>query len=411
MVFPDGSLVVDASDVVIDSEGNVTFPSDNEIERPNGDKIVITPPVVSYPDSEDKTEVTLPDGSLPTFDKDVNLILPPGTTYPVDKGTAELPNGGIVLPDGTVVPNFPIFVVTPDDDLIIEGEITVTPNPGWDKDDNGNIVIDVDKGTSVTDKDGNDKFPGGNGGQIIITPDGDIIFKPNKPETKPDKPAGDIGGGGGAEIGIIDKGDNNENDTPVEPVLPVEPDVDRPFIDVDDDYWADDAINDLYNKGIINGYNKMYRPEDNITRADFALILNNVSNYLGVVNTNIDEVAYSDIRGNEYYANAVYESTSRDIMIGYNNGKFKPKASITREESIVAISKLLKHTGKNVDNLGNYAEFTDGKDISWWASSYVDDLNDKGILTGYVDGTLRPKENLTRAETAMLIYKLLENIE
>lgn len=403
VVFPGGALVPNYPDADIDENGNVEFPTDTVIELPNGDRIEVNKPNVNYPDSDNKTNVTLPDGEIPTFDKDVNLILPPKTTYPEDNGTAELPNGGIVLPDGTIKPNLPTFVVTPDGDLIIEGEITVKPNPGYDKDKDGNIIITIKPPTTVTDKDENDKFPDGNGGEIILTPDGEITFKPTEPETEitTEQPTEtttvDNNSGNGAIIG---------EPTTEQPITkPTTKDL--PFDDIEGG-WYEDVIVDLNNKGIVNGYNRLYKPNNDITRADFAIMIYNLlENIYGITLPEpSSEFNYNDTSIDTYYYKYVNSLSSLNILEGYGNGTFKPTNNITREEASVVIDKLVDYLDLNIQSI-NRKLYQDEDEMSWWAKSYIDRTVSYGLMSGYEDNTFKPKKNITRAETAQILYNLI----
>ena len=403
VVFPAGALVPNTPDASIDEDGNVKFPVDTVIELPNGDKINVSKPTVSYPDSDNNTIVTLPNGEIPTFDKDVILLLPPYTQYPTDKGTAELPNGGLCLPDGTIKPNFPTFIVTPNGDLIIEGEITVKPNPGYDKDKDGNIIITIKPPTTVTDKDGNDKFPDGNGGEIILTPDGEIIFKPTEPETEitteqpTETTTADNNSGNGAIIG---------KPTTEQPTTkPTTKDI--PFDDIEGG-WYEVVIVDLNNKGIVNGYNKLYKPDNDITRADFAIMIYNLlENIYGIALPEpTSEFNYNDTPTDAYYYKYVNSLSSLNILEGYGNGTFKPTNNITREEASVVIDKLVNYLNLNIQSI-NRKLYLDENEMSWWAKPYIDRTVSYGLMSGYKDNTFKPKKNITRAETAQILYNLI----
>ena len=49
-------------------------------------------------------------------------------------------------------------------------------------------------------------------------------------------------------------------------------------------------------------------------------------------------------------------------------------------------------------------DFKDSADISDYAVNAVSKLYEKGIVTGFSDGTFRPKEVCTRAQAAKMLY-------
>ena len=85
------------------------------------------------------------------------------------------------------------------------------------------------------------------------------------------------------------------------------------------------------------------------------------------------------------------------------NGKtyFHAKSNIARQEVITVIGRSLPRGYASKEQT-----FSDSKDIAQWAKPYVNYLVSLGIVNGYSDGTLLPKNNITRAEIAKIIYSL-----
>ena len=180
---------------------------------------------------------------------------------------------------------------------------------------------------------------------------------------------------------------------------------DNLFNDLPNDHFAKDEIEYLYKKGIVKGYNRLIRPNEPITRAEFAILLNNTSEYLGVNTNNLADEVYIDVYKDKYYYNGIYKATYLDTMIGYNDKTFKPDNNMTREETVVSIYKLISLCNINIE-LSYPTSFTDYKDVSTWSKPYFDELNSKGIIKGNNE-KFRPKESITRAEAMVLIYNLL----
>lgn len=55
--------------------------------------------------------------------------------------------------------------------------------------------------------------------------------------------------------------------------------------------------------------------------------------------------------------------------------------------------------------------FVDKEKIGQWAKSFVRIMEDKGYINGYEDGTFRPKNQITRGETAKILSSVSRNIE
>jgi hypothetical protein len=87
---------------------------------------------------------------------------------------------------------------------------------------------------------------------------------------------------------------------------------------------------------------------------------------------------------------------------GYPDGTFKPDAQITRAEFVAV---FLRSQGlAPSENVSSH--FSDAQEH--WASSYIETAYEKGILTGYPDGTFKPDQRITRAEIAAIIYRYLK---
>ena len=75
--------------------------------------------------------------------------------------------------------------------------------------------------------------------------------------------------------------------------------------------------------------------------------------------------------------------------------------AITREDIIVILSRTVGE-----DNEGEL-NYTDSVQISDYARNAIFSLSQKGVISGYPDGSFKPKDNISRAEAAVVIYNLL----
>ncbi|MNT81572.1 Surface layer protein precursor [compost metagenome] len=90
-------------------------------------------------------------------------------------------------------------------------------------------------------------------------------------------------------------------------------------------------------------------------------------------------------------------------MNGYSDGSFRPDDKISRSELAVLITRAFKLTGT-----GN-ASFTDVQKNAWYYAS-IDALAANNIITGYADSTFKPGNDITRAEFATMVSRLLETV-
>lgn len=170
------------------------------------------------------------------------------------------------------------------------------------------------------------------------------------------------------------------------------------FSDVSDSFWAKTAIEALNKKGIVSGYEGKFRPNDNVTREEFATM---AVKAFGVYNENA-ECDFIDVSKDKWYYRYVASAYENGIINGRNDGYFGSGEMITREDAAVILSRIIgEENGVDVD-------FTDKHNISAYALSGVATMQNKGIINGMEDGSFMPKNKCTRAEAATMIYRLME---
>ena len=171
------------------------------------------------------------------------------------------------------------------------------------------------------------------------------------------------------------------------------------FTDVPKSHWAYEVIGELSDKGVINGIgNSNYAPESALTKAQFMKLLTCA---LGDFDSDKKyEPMYLDTAEGEWYTpyvtcgiqNAITDKTS-DF--------FYPDSAITRGEAVVWI---VNGMGIQKDVVCSFSDVIDSKEKTAVAIAY-----DKGIISGYEDGSFRPDNTLTRAEAAVLISRIMKN--
>ncbi len=166
-------------------------------------------------------------------------------------------------------------------------------------------------------------------------------------------------------------------------------------------HWAKDIITSLSEKSVISGFeDNSFRPDQTITRAEFMTLVSNALSLNG--NYDID---YKDVNNSNWFYPYVARLVNAGIVAG-DNGYINPYDCITREQSAVIIYKALGTKGINLE--GEYS-FNDDMAVSDYAKYSVSALGANKIINGY-EGSFRPKDNMTRAEAAVLIFNLLDNI-
>ena len=98
-----------------------------------------------------------------------------------------------------------------------------------------------------------------------------------------------------------------------------------------------------------------------------------------------------------------YKSGRPAFMNGYPEGTFEPNKAMVRSEVAAVMTKLMT----NGEERPSFSSFKDVSDSKWYAGS-VGFMEKNGIINGYLDGTFKPENSITRAEFASLIAKYMK---
>ena len=177
------------------------------------------------------------------------------------------------------------------------------------------------------------------------------------------------------------------------------------FIDISD-HWAREIINEIANKNIVSGYeDNTFKPNNSITRAEFLTILYN-SGLADTADINGD-ISFADVTGNEWYYNYIKWGAENNLIVGYEDNTFRGNNIISRQEMAVVISKFIELADIKLD-VSEVAVFTDADSIAPWAKEYVDSISAYGIVAGDNNNCYLPNKDLTRAEMAVIINRILK---
>lgn len=168
-------------------------------------------------------------------------------------------------------------------------------------------------------------------------------------------------------------------------------------------HWAQDEIEEMTTMGYINGSDGKYRPDDKITRAEFASILIRL---LGSDSLEMKDVPFKDIKSTDWFAQDVALAKELGLVDGYTDGTFKPNASIKRQEIGKLLGNLLD-TNLDLEDVEDILSvFEDG--IVEWAKEQVAATVDAGLIKGFPDNTFGGDLNTTRAEAAVILLRYLK---
>lgn len=147
------------------------------------------------------------------------------------------------------------------------------------------------------------------------------------------------------------------------------------------------------------------KPNNQITRAEVATIFYRLLE--DEVRDEYDTTTndFSDVTADSWYNQTVSTLARMGIVKGYEDGSFRPNAPITRAEFGAIATRFFAETGATYEP----GTFTDVTGDEWFANAIQDAVN-LGLIGGYEDGTVRPNNNITRAESCAIVNRTLGRV-
>jgi hypothetical protein len=167
-------------------------------------------------------------------------------------------------------------------------------------------------------------------------------------------------------------------------------------------HWAEKTIDTFVKLHVIQGYGDgKFKPNGNITRAEFATTISRV---FDISSSAGNSIALNDV-GSHWAKDAIEKLASAGVLSGYGNGTFKPDKTISREEMVVILSRIV-NLGK-VNNDASKGNFTDMASASSYATNEIKAAAEAGIINGKNAGVFDPQGNATRAEALTVVLNAL----
>jgi len=332
--------------------------------------------------------------SNPVVGNTVTITVTPNTGYKLDKLTATntYTNKEITLKDSGKDDGKYTFTA-PSNNVRVEASFVKIAD----------VTVTVEPATNGTVKANADKVPAGGTITVTATPNEGYVVdtvtavdsagKDLKVEVKegqylftaPDK-------ADTVKVTATFKADPNYK--PGEPVKPVD---NGPFVDVASGDWFNDAVMWANEKGITTGTTATtFSPNEICTRAQAVTFLWRL---LGQPAASITSTEFTDIDAGAYYYPAVLWAVENNITVGTSGTTFSPSDTVTRGQLATFLYRLAGAPDIAVENpFGDVASNAYYYFAVLWAF-------DKGIVTGYPDGTFKPANDITRAEIVTMMYR------
>lgn len=185
----------------------------------------------------------------------------------------------------------------------------------------------------------------------------------------------------------------------------------KTFKDIEN-HWARNYIETMASKHITKGKSELvFDPDNNTSRAEFvALIVRAVDSS----KSDVGDMPYGgDVSKSKWYYTEIENAYSNGILSSSVN--FNPEVDITREDMMVIIADALKYTGDYISITDQEVEdilvgYSDIDKLSEANKASVALVIKNGIINGRTSTTIAPDMLATRAETMVVVTRLLDMI-
>ena len=182
-----------------------------------------------------------------------------------------------------------------------------------------------------------------------------------------------------------------------------------PFTDVDD-AWYTNAVQYVYRNGLMTGTSDTtFEPEDNLTRAMAAQLFYNLEGRPDISDESLG-YAYSDVLPDEWYVDAIYWARLTGVAEGDGDGMFRPEDNISRQEFAQMLYNYAEYKEYDLTQTGDLSKFPDADDLSHWAETAMIWANGNGLINGHDNDELKPLGTTTRAQAATILMNFDLNL-
>ena len=173
------------------------------------------------------------------------------------------------------------------------------------------------------------------------------------------------------------------------------------YRDVAADAWYYDCVDYVTDNGLIDSIDAArFAPEEKMTRG---VLVTAIGRCEGIDINNVGESRFKDIPESDIAAPYAAWAGNNGIVEGYDASTFGPNDLLTREQMAQVLYNYYKYLKENTQ-VSRALTFVDANDISDWARRAVAFCSETGLMEGDEKNFFLPKANLTRAQTAMILY-------
>ncbi len=164
-------------------------------------------------------------------------------------------------------------------------------------------------------------------------------------------------------------------------------------------HWAEVEIMRWSSKGVLGGSDGMFRPDDSLSLAEFAVVLSRV--------LPMEDKArniYTDVENAAWYSDALLKCVAAGIIEDGGKTELGPAESVKREAAFLMLARAFGI--EPVEGTALLDAYNDKKNVSPQAVGYIEALLQAGITDEHSAQQIYPQQEITRAELVTLLDKL-----
>ncbi len=169
-------------------------------------------------------------------------------------------------------------------------------------------------------------------------------------------------------------------------------------------HWAYEALTWAVDNGVMVGTSEdKLNPDGYLTRAQMAAMIDRL---FGTYKS-ADISRFTDVPRGSWHHDYIAQAVHMGTFAGYSSSRMGPEDNITREQAIVVLARTVC-----LPSAGNsaLARFPDRNQVGAWAADSVSAMVERGYVSGYNDGRLNPKGQITRAEMAQIMCSIFQSV-
>ena len=331
--------------------------------------------VTKRPDGSSTTVETQKDGTTTTTNK-----TPTGTT-----GTVTTDKNGNITQAEVQVSSKDVEQ-SQKDDQPVKLPVTVPVTP--DGENAPSIEIDIPKGSGTVKVEIPVKNPTTGTVAVVVKPNGvkvpvkQSIVTENGVLLPPD---------GSAVIKIVDRS--------------------LRFVDVHGaDHWAKEYVDFVTARDLFHGTSDTnFSPNRPMTRGMLVAVLYRLADSPSLPEENLG-YPFGDVEPDDWYSDAVHWAALHGIVSSYNDGRFGPNDTITREQMAAILYRYAQHKDYDTADRAALDKFSDSEQVGSWSADALSWANAEGLVNGIDTGALVPTGSATRAQVAAILNRFVEYI-